>query len=351
MAGCLLYVDPVNEAPEVLRITGPQTMVRGQEATFTATVHDANQNPETVPLAWGVVARDCPADLDGALSVSELMPPSGATLRWRAPSLGTFCVFAIATDDRGARTYSRHALAFVVVENQKPVANIELTGKPPMGPDGRYQLHGAFTASGAKSEDPERDAIKTYSWRPLRPAGLVRRTTMCPANDFCFDAAVPGEYELELVVEDDVGTASEPVRLSLTVADDQPPCIDVRPPPITIHRSSEDLVTLSLERVDDDGDPYKGPPQPINQQYVTWKFRKVHQGTTVEFDRFTEVRERHITIPPGTYRFPDVVQVRVQVTDRVARSFSACEAADVASCQLDARPNCYQWRTWTIEYR
>jgi len=61
---------------------------------------------------------------------------------------------------------------------------------------------------------------------------------------------------------------------------------------------------------------------------------------------------QNFTIYKNSYRFGDMIQVRVEYRDRVtvddpgARG-SKCKPDDL-TCEL--RPGCFQWITWTVEF-
>ncbi len=358
-AGCLLYTNPINMAPELSKVTGPDRLVRGQAATFKVTPTDPDQDAATLALQWRKAAGACPMTIEEAGrrgSAGSVKPEYDVT----PDSLDPFCVWVVVTDEHGAQAFaSRVAQA----ANQRPVAKLQVVATAPSGSalkpaaTGPYELYSKFRVSAAGSDDS--DAADKGKLAPrftnAGPAGPIK-TERCPelqdARDICFAADVPGTYRVELVVGDGIDD-SEPKVETLVVNPDRPPCIEmgsIMPRLLGeggLRRGYDEAVVFEVGRVTDDGDPFAGG---LGQNF-TWYYRE-GRATQAPFNRVPGLRDYRWTVRANYFRPGTTVQVRVEYRDRVDRNdrLAACGATDAALCKVDSQLDCAQAVTWTVEY-
>jgi hypothetical protein len=115
MSGCL-WKDDVNQLPQVL-ISGPAAVHIGETAKFEAKF--TNDEPGQMTYEWSRT-RSCPKDLAEARQAPDLLERKFGPMitwtidpKWPAADKAAYCTFVIATDDRGAVGFQKHAVALV----------------------------------------------------------------------------------------------------------------------------------------------------------------------------------------------------------------------------------------------
>jgi hypothetical protein len=258
------------------------------------------------------------------------------------------------------------------VVDQAPIAVIEIqpaAGQPASVAGQPYPLalYSEITLSGAKSFDPD-DIQPTPIWHVFSADDAEVLLPGCPDNSkgpyVCtFSTDAPGSYRVELVVND-ISKKSTAEQL-IQVAKDQLPSIDInsaQPLPPTSPNESPLLLladlanTFTINRVEDDGDPYPAAaPLTTSPAEFVWFLRLNQAG---------ELFKRWIgggpafTIPAGTYQPQEGIQVRVEYHDRMTACqprtpgcdavFAACDPNATICYSTDLR---VQWVTWTVAFR
>lgn len=344
-SGCLL-LDPVNQPPAVPVIGGPAQMARGQVATFTAEVQDADGDDLTV--LWGQAAGACPVD---PRTVDSEIRPAGAGLshEFKAPAeLGLTCIWALARDAHGAEAIGT---MMVEVKNDPPVARLSLAPESLVAQTAQgLSLYRAVRVSAAASADPDAaDYIESFRWEVIPPGGMSMSGTPCAnsprGEDLCFMPATPGAHRVNVTAFDNLGAPSAQATLDVLVAPDQPPCLrdTEQATPVRLRRFDE-AVAFSVA-VDDDGDPVPPRENELSQLRFVWY---VKQSETegwlplVEFDQSASLR-----LPPNRFRQGDEVHVRVEGFDRSHRGPLPCP---VAQDRCEATPGCPQRLSWSVRY-
>lgn len=385
-AGCLLLRDPINAPPTVsidcpasdssdspITCTGDgqPTLVR-ESIAFQATAADPDEGVDTLYFDW-YVGKNCASVFDGSPQASQ----SGLVgFRFTPTDLGTGCVAVLVTDSHGAN--ARAWLAFTVGD-QAPVAELDVVPSPGSAAPGAGQalllpLYAKVTLTGAKSFDPDTDDAKLdYHWSVF--SGTTQLSMPgCPdpgkdpyACTFTTDA--PGTYLVQLVVSDSSEVESAPVSQTIQVATDQLPNIvldSVVPlPPFPpddppLQRQYDLPNTFTVNRVDDDGDPFPSGdpsmPYPKPPAGFVWFYQGANDAS---FNRLTNQSGASYTIPAKAFNPQDSIRLRVEYHDRVTACQSkgpGCRAAFLGSCDPSATV-CYssdqraQWVTWTVVFR
>ena len=371
-SGCLLFTDPINTAPSV-SITAqqdPLQLVRSQTAYFTADASDPDQSTDSLRFDW-YQGKTC----NNALGPPASPPLGHVPFPFQPTELGTGCVAVVVTDNRGATATA--TLTYEVVD-QAPVAVIEIqqTVGQPAPVDGQpypLALYSEITLSGKNSTDSDDDfKLLTFIWNVYAADGTQIVLLGCPDNSkgayVCtFSTTTPGSYRVELVVSDS-SNSQDTAEQFIQVAEDQLPNIVIdsaEPLPQTSPNESPLLLaanldnTFTINRVEDDGDPYPTAdplnPYPAPPAGFVWFFRLDQTGDL--FKRWIGDGPT-FTIPANTYSPQQTIQVRAEYHDRV----TACQpktpgcSAVFAACDPNATI-CYssdfraQWVTWTVTFR
>jgi hypothetical protein len=176
----------------------------------------------------------------------------------------------------------------------------------------------------------------------------------------CLFAAAPGDYDVTLVVDDGVtrddatvAADGQTAHLHVTVADDRPPCMDgFDPAPGQLYLLDRGaLATFAVTEVLDDLDGYPGGGATF--AWSLWR------GSDPVWRPVPHAAAASLTVDPTLYAVDELVEVRAQALDRVART-PACDPSalvctyqaaypTVPSCYLGAA--CDTWVTWEARFR
>jgi hypothetical protein len=256
--------------------------------------------------------------------------------------------------------------------DQAPVAFIEIqqTVGQPAPVDGQpypLALYSEITLSGKNSTDSDDDfKLLTFIWNVYAADGTQIVLLGCPDNSkgayVCtFSTTTPGSYRVELVVSDS-SNSQDTAEQFIQVAEDQLPNIVIdsaEPLPQTSPNESPLLLaanldnTFTINRVEDDGDPYPTAdplnPYPAPPAGFVWFFRLDQTGKL--FKRWIGGGPT-FTIPANTYSPQQTIQVRAEYHDRVTapqpKVFATCDPNATICYSSDFRA---QWVTWTVTFR
>ncbi len=387
LSGCLLFTDPINEAPKVT-ITGKDTVVRGQtEKYWIATLEDEDY---VTTVEWAEIDAQnegCSgiAGKDWA-GVSTTQRNRGASYDYKPITAGVTCICARATDSQGAVGYA--PCLRVLSQNKAPDAIITDAEKHRSG-DTRA-LCSSIHLSAAESIfplDPAYDTV-SFEWALVYSGtdanGENVKGVPCsgitkdPDQHFCFYAAVPGPYTVTLTITDTPSPAiggdpltSAPVSFVVNVDVDRPPCLELTEPDVHIERvllsrssdlgSSYESRTFKVLSAPDDCEPYPVPAESGKKpaQFV-WSILDPAKSKT-DWDykdnsssSFTISQSMFPNALPG-----DSIKLRVEVRDtEVQKIYSAgipaCSSPDTGIC-CDGGPctgtnDCVRWTTWTVQF-
>lgn len=263
--------------------------------------------------------------------------------------LNPFCVRIIARDEHGAEGAFQDQLA---AANQTPTADLQIEASA-AADGGVYPLYTKFRLAGERSMDPDRDHL-TFHWTVSGANVGPVTTTACgtterPENAACFQATSADAYTALLEVRDEHGKEGSAGK-TLTVATDQPACLAVTDPDITlpyVPLRSDETRTFEIRRVNDDGHAF--PPGPAGVPLFYW-FKRGKAG----WER--DVFNNGPTYAVSAALFEDPrpgsrLHVRVEVRDplhndpqTVAQLRSLC--GDRPSCEHPT--SCIRWVSWEV---
>jgi hypothetical protein len=344
-AGC--YTSPINRPPAIT-IIDPGTILRGTVARFQADVSDPDG--DAVSVTWELAdVEHCTPDTRPASPNYQPLPgldqlDFGVADRM---TLRPFCVWAFATDARGA---VRAAYLLVNPQNQVPTVEIDVV-QPTVALS--YPLFTDFRLSPGNSIDPEDEPLD-FSWSLQKPTGSIATLGPCAdglPREQCFTADVSGPYVVSLKVTDPEG-APNSKDLTLVVDKDRPPCLlDALPSlmsPTLIHGSNDPTdpsatpnidggvaPEFTILKVDDDGAPL--PKNSHGSAQFRWSVAKNDEAFVPSANTSPSFK---LTTP--LLHIGDTARVRVDVLDGV-NLLTGCDSDKCASSLA-----CIQRFTWTI---
>ena len=380
-AGCLLFSDPINTAPAVSIACSqeafstvcsqgqdPPNFARKANVQFQAIASDPDQSTDTLRFDW-YLGKYCNA------VVPAQGPSVGQAQFLLLPTdLGSGCVAVVVTDSQGATAVASRDFAVV---DQPPVAQLDIASAaggvlPEPGQPLMLPLYARATFTAAESKDPDDNSEQLdFLWTVLSgntPIAMPGCPDPSKAPWLCsFATDKAGSYRVQIVVSDSI-LASAPAEKAIQVAADQLPNIVLdfaQPlPPLSPDDPPLPLVasqpnTFTVNRVEDDGDPYPSSdpatPYPNPPASFLWFYQS---GGSPSFDRLSTATGPSLTVPPGTFGAQQAIRLRVEYHDRV----TACQPktlgcnAVLAACDPSATV-CYspdlraQWVTWSVLFR
>jgi hypothetical protein len=392
LSGCLLFTDPINEAPKV-KIQRPSgEVVRGQSADFrVAELSDDRTPPSRLRLEWHEF--EAQAEGCGAITAEAWRGLSPRLLDRDAPytfwsrELEVVCVCVRATDLDGA---AAHDCARIVPVNPPPEAAIKDVTGVASGALRPLCSNVRLSADGSRYQDGDTLAAHwTLEYAGSDPKGSTLRLSECAgapgAEDSalspselqrCFAAKAPGVYTVRLTLAatpPGAGAASTltspPAVYVVKVDVDQPPYLertepdvharwivlsDTSAPEQTYYR--RDFTVLSAA---DDCEPFPAPADaPTKGAQFVWSVLDPTRSPAWVYQTTTG---NTFTVSQASYpnaRPDDVIKVRVEVRDAAVErlygsGISPCaESVDVC-CHGGACTGVndrVRWTTWTVQF-
>jgi hypothetical protein len=406
LSGCLLFTDPINKAPVVTIHQVTNSVVRGRDAEFRATVADEDK-PQSWQLDWAVFDLKSPgcAGITAAdwasPTVDIVSSDSAVTYPFTAQTLETVCLCARATDHNGAAGQSCLSITPV---NPTPKATIEDVSGIPSGQPRPLcsQIHLSAENSTFPTGDQLLGEHVQFDWnltytgadaagKPVQLSKCTGFETGKPKSDQhrCLYAAGPGTdtgtYKVTLIITDSVvlnGTTtsfpSETAMFVIPVEEDAPPCLqrtdpDVYSQRILLSRNADlggtyQSRTFTALSVKDDCNPF--PPVPLPggatstlPQFV-WSVLDSTQASPSWIQQvnatpsFTVSQVMFPNARPG-----DTIGLRVEIRDlavqnSIARRGLVCsidppkDSPDICCGSACGSPNdCVRWTTWTVQFQ
>lgn len=386
LSGCLLFTDPINEAPKVI-IEGPVQVVRHQPAEFK--VVSLEDEDDLGALEWGRIdARN-----EGCSGITNADWGEAVGLAWldrNAPygftpeTVRVVCVCARATDRHGAVGLACQRVAPV---NAPPIARIAdvqgyVSGQArPLCSEVRLSA-----ASSDFPRDPAADQV-TFNWAldygGGEPGGQDVELGECAdlggagrEQQRCFRASVPGTYTVSLSITDTplsgggAPLTSPTVAFVALVAPDAPPCLrrtepDVYAQRILLSRTSDlgttyESRTFTVLSAADDCSPYPATASAGSAQFVWSVYDATKANPRWEYlasreDSLTVTQSMFLNALPG-----DVIKVRVEVRDAAVQElyktpgYAACPDETDLCCGpggCTGSNDCIRWTTWTVQFQ
>lgn len=370
MTGCF-YIDPIVPPPSVhLAVTSADPankLFRGGPATLSASFGtDAQQGWYT----WAVYSCsefDQAADACDGLPFFQdpppgESPPSGALAHHTVnisipPTKGTDKTRGIkivldARSDRGARATLDNNNEYGVADappslQLDPQWHSLAAGAPIdlVATYGDVDSDIAGVALGWTVSGPDRFTLEDLGL-PQDPGDPAHRTVgkrLTPS--------APGTWAVQVTATDAENTAST-VGRSFAIVADSPPCLAqwspaVPPAAATLPISEPTFFQVPL--VSDDLDAY--PPITDAPQFGTTAFAwSIRPPGATQHQPVTGATSNGFKFDPALYTPGDVVELRVEIFDRIHTAALPCDDA-AATCSIASSASCLQRQTWRVEVR
>jgi len=345
LIGCF-YTDPINERPS-LEIRHIGMVKRNETAHFTALVHDDEPG---VDLHWR--AFTCTAD-GATCDETPFVDTTYDELTAMVPDqyLGA-PVQAIKVRLEGRDHYRAAAPPverLFAVEDTEPT--VSLSSESSIA--GLFRPGIAVTVSATVSDLEDHGDAIAVDPTVRDPMGNELELTTLPET-----SPAAGRYEWSFVPDKAGGyrfdvDATDPLhhtahqRLTVTVGDDQPACLDRRDPAadagtLIVSSNRRFVVESAVDDLDPFPDPDPGDDRPTQAQFH-WFATSPAGGALVDAGDGPD-----FVLVPSHYAPGAQVEIRVEVSDRVARTLPCDAAAPTCSIGGDG---CLQRFTWRAEIR
>lgn len=347
-AGCF-YGDAINERPsaEIQRLDAG-VPARGGQLSFRAITDD----PDDDAVTYGWRFETCNGAGICAASETGVDPVFTVSIPVRvedAPTVQVVVTLDVA-DEWGAVVRPTQRLVLDVVNNL-PDLTVQRRGR---------ELGGAFPPDvpivvSARGTDRDGDAV-TLAWELFPPRGSVpadRRFEPLPdppggGEERLLLPDVEGSWRVRVTASD--GVDVRVVDLPILVVPDRPPCLgalDPAPPPPGAALLLDQPRRFAVLVVEDDLDVFPAPP-PDDPYLGVTGFRWYVRGPGAAGFAHVDTDVAAFELDPAQFDPGDLVDVRVEIDDRVGRAVQC--AADAATCSF-AQDGCLQRLTWTVEVR
>ncbi|HWO20671.1 MAG TPA: hypothetical protein VNO30_18010 [Kofleriaceae bacterium] len=361
-AGCF-YVEPINQRPALdIRPASDDPVFRGATVTLEAVANDPEG--QIVAFQWRVYACTDATSIEAC----DLEPMFTGVQRE-----ATFLVPAFRADPDGE-------------EGPKPGAPVEslrvvLEGRDDLGaaarPDQELILpvlnappsvalrvasaHGTVITTpidvyARYADADDAPANVTLEWTAFSPSQVPDALTLLlvpPDGDpgfrqegRRFTPQVTGNWDFRVIATDKAGAQTEE-HLTITVAEDGPPCLgawapvaSAQPTPLT----QPTLFRVLAVRDDLDAFPRLSAASFVGEPEFQWSL-KVGAGPRQLLPNATS----SLAIDPLTYDAGTVLDVRVEVFDRKRTAITCADAQQ--TCSVISQPACIQRQTWRVEAR
>lgn len=327
--------------PPQVEISGASEVTalhRSATRTFTAVVVDTEI--QRMSFAWGQHQGVCQPPIDTSMPSQGPSRADTYSFRGDGATVGPHCVWVLVTDGQGARGV---AYTTVFIENQAPDVQLSLIAPMPSGP----VALGSLIQVKITASDPDKSDTVETTVGLTSPTGEQPAISACSDDEtlWCFRAMNPGTWKVTALARDDAGMAST-AELDVIVNEDQPPCATGTPASaIVVHDPAQPL--LLEVRVDDDLDSVPAADGLVPMAKFRWQ---IWDEASADWLTALDHAERTFRVPANGFRPADIVRVRVDVADRIARPalLKGCPANDDV-CAV--APGCHQRLTWNVEFR
>ncbi len=360
-AGCF-YVEPINQRPSLdIRPASSAPVLRNAMITLEAVANDPERH--VVAFQWRVYActdaTSIPGcDLDPLFTGVEpvatfLVPAFRADPDGEGPEVArpveSLRVVLEGRDDRGAAARPDQELILPVLNNP-PSVELRVASDDGAVVTTPIEIYARY---GDADDTPGNVTLEWTAFSPSQvPDTLVE--VAAPPTDVPgrlqqgrrFTPQVTGNWDIRVVALDPLGARTEE-HLTVTVAEDAPPCLDVWAPAATAQPAPITEPTLfRVLRVRDDLDafPRRSTASFIGETEFAWSI-KVGAGPREALPNPVN----SLALDPQTYAPGTLLELRVEVFDRKQTAITCADAAP--TCSVISQPTCIQRQTWRVEAR
>jgi hypothetical protein len=348
------YVEPINQRPSIAIVEDSSTPIhRGEMVSLESTVHDPDSDP--VAVSWRIYAcTDAtePAGCDNApfftstFSTISFKVPPNRTNEHMDP-VAALRVILQGVDDHGATAEPDQELLIAVTDR---APTLQLRTDAPYN----FVVHTPVNVY-AQVADPDDD--------PAQLALATTFTVLGPSESYALTDIVltdptqsgrklvaddPGSWTVRVAVADSSG-ATAMQDAPIQIVPDHAPCLSswapLAPPPgQTLPMADPTLFEVLV--VTDDLDPYPPPLADPIRGTTAFAWSLLAPGDTT-FQSLAGVIGNSVPLDPASYNTGDVLELRVEIQDRVPRLIDCAESDP--TCSVISDPTCIQRLTWTVE--
>jgi hypothetical protein len=352
-AGCF-YTGPLNERPraEIEKLSPGPYHYPGETVELVARKSFDSEDSAGLQATWS--AYTCPSP-ESCTPIGESMVTSlDGHYQVAIPSHDPIRVQLVVRDSHGAESRD---IETIEVGNRAPGVTVQVRqgGQTP-------DLASTYVVTlpievAVVVDDPDKDPT-TVEWALVRPReSVLSQVTWEPLDDtgkvYRLIPDVSGVWRVDITASDGLPEGTEVHMEQILVDDDQPPCIGITSPADAgggrfVLLRSDGPRTFSVLHVADDLDP--SPRPAIDSTFVgTARFAWSLGGPQTGGDLVPVAGATgpELVVDPTGYTPGDLLEVRVDVSDRVARTPS-CADADPACSTSES---CFQRLTWQVEIR
>ena len=351
--GCF-YVDPINERPsaEIVR-DSIDLPYRGQAAKVHARFDDPDG--DSVTLSWGAHACSaggiaCDAETFETGTTPDFAPVVPATRNDHTKTaVGALRITLEVIDHWGAIARPEQELV-LDVQDHAPSLTLQRSGREI---DNHYPVTVPIRISAGYGDLDALDKV-TLKWALFAaPGSQVEMLQAWPGTPIVgveeriLVPDIEGVWTVRVTATDDQQQVTVK-DISMSVAEDQPPCIGALDP-----GTPEATIIVDAPRrfavltVDDDINVYPAPPANdlfLRAAHFTWSIA----GPSGGYEPITGLVSHDLVIDPANYQPGDTLDVRVDVSDSITRTLP-CDPS-LATCSVDGTA-CIQRQTWHLEIR
>lgn len=350
VSGCF-YLEPVNQRPgiEIIRLA-PEALSRGGTVSLQARVLDPEGG--AVSLLWrahacGQTVAECDADSfdTRAQAVFEVAIP---TVTLASAPVQHLKITLEATDERGASARPSQEL-YLDIGNEAPVlTSPRATGALVVGQPVEVLV--------VRSDADDAASNVALTWTLFPPVGgkaslgpLAYPGDSDHEQRRQFTPDVEGPWSIEVVARDPLAREARVVGL-FAVEVDRPPCLRAlapQPPAAPATLLLDSLRRFSVLTVQDTLDPFPGGARPpFGVAQFTWSLKAPSRGGARQV--LPGAAGNFVELDPAGFELGELVELRVEIADRVARSLPCADGA--ATCSIEGT-GCLQRQTWLLEAR
>lgn len=341
-AGCL-YLHDVNQRPAIEIVRRTTTAIeRGAPVELEAQVQDPDSNEVTLQwraYACGATTALCD-DVPFAEATLETFRPTVPSRTAGAEPVQHVRITLDASDEHGARAQLPQVLELDVV-NATPSVMLQKVGTA--------AVLGHPVELRALRQDADDPATSvTLTWQLFGPAGSARPALRpVPSGDPAVEAQeftpdVVGAWTLMVTARDPAGAVGTG-QLAFVISPDRPPCLVALAPSAAAPLVLDQLRRFAVVVVDDDLDPF--PAEGSGARFA-WSLLAPSRGAGRA--ALGGPSDHAVELDPATFVPGELLELRVEVSDQVARTLP-CADGD-ASCSIGS-DGCDQRRTWRMEVR
>jgi hypothetical protein len=355
-AGCF-YITPINERPRADIEVSPGPHYPGQPFMVQAFESSDIEDGVDIECTWSAYScadLDCadPAVLEGherSTLLCDQPYPVGVPEADHRP----IRVLLTVADSDGA-TFDDETI--IPIGNRPPV----ITGPQPQFADTSDRTAVSIPVRVSVEVDDEDGDEVAVSWRLIKPRGGGADVELQPVDPELdpegltqeFTPDVADVWTVEVTAADDAGEQSTSTAM-VAVQEDGPPCIvQTLPAADPDHRfvlqRQDGPRTFSILRIEDELDPH---PRTSEADYLgdpTFAWQLASPDTGGVLVPLAGASGPEVTIDAAAYAPGDLVDLRIEVSDRVERDIP-CDPAQ-PTCSLSG-DDCFQRVTWGVEIR